>query len=240
MTTFIGGNDALEAMLADLDRVAREGGDLATILQQLTSSLDFLEGCPRPTPPEIFPRLASLAFDAREAIVQMGLTRLINGRVLTGYYRDRLVLLTTQEKSSSTLHEVAINEMLRYSGGIQVTVPSPRPLVAGPTTMGGGAAFHFGMLLFFPNGGVCRGVFEPNRQNRWLINELGSRRIVLTRHPADRIVAQYCMRSVELTELTKPREGTTSVFQAVFRGQNLTDYGRLRQDTICAGSRAAK
>lgn len=172
-----------------------------------------------PVPQVINTRLASLPFDMREAVVHMALTRLVNQRVNDGYYKDRLVILATQEKSSSTLHEVAVNEMLRHSGNVAVVVPPPRTLIAGPTEMGGGASFHFGMLLFFPNGGVCRGEFEPNWQNRRLIDEeIGCRRIALARHPADRIVAQYCMRPGEMTTLAA-QYNSPSVFQYRFRSQ---------------------
>jgi hypothetical protein len=110
--------------------------------------------------------------------------------------------------------------MLSCSGGASLFVPTPRQNMAGPIHMGGGTAFHYSMLLFFPNGGVCRGVFEPRNYNFWLVGELGSRWVVLTRHPADRIVAQYCMRSEELSAAASNSDGL-SAFQLVFRGAGL-------------------
>ena len=160
----------------------------------------------------------------------MALTRLVNRRLRSNYYQDRLILLATQEKSSSTLHEVAINEMLWHSGGVQVLVPTPRQQMAGPVQMGGGATFHFSMLLFFPNGGTCRGVFEPRHPNYRLAEEIGCRWVVLTRHPADRVVAQYCMRSKELTAASEGNNLTP--FQAVFRDVGLPHSVRSLRDNL--------
>jgi Sulfotransferase domain len=188
--------------------------------QRLASALSKLFAGQRDAPKDIHPRLAPLPMNVGEAILQTAIAQLVNQRVLSGFYRERLVLLATQEKSSSTLHEVCINEMLHHSANISIFVPTPRQHIAGPSQMGGGTMFHYSMLLFFPNGGVCRGVFTPCKQNDWLVEELGSRWVVLTRHPADRLVAQYCMRKSELAADTDATDALP-VFQRMCHGIEL-------------------
>jgi len=106
-----------------------------------------------PDEDKIFKRIAGLPFSLNEAIHYLGMTRIINQRIQDGFYSDRLVLIATQEKSSSTLHELAILEMLRYKVGVKTIVPIPRSLNSGPCVMAGGKSFHHGILLYFPNGG---------------------------------------------------------------------------------------
>lgn len=212
--------DIVSSRLRVLEDRGRRGVDVDQALANLRTIAIESETLSCIDPSKINERLASLPFSFNEAIHFLGLTRVVNQRVQDGYYRDRLVILVTQEKSSSTLHEVAIMQMLLHSGGQKTIVPIPRNLTSGPTSLGGGAAFHYGMLLYFPNGGVCRGVFQADRQNRWLLGDLGCRQIVLMRHPADRMVAQYCMRHGELSaeQIIRDQE---KVFQDIFRGVDL-------------------
>ena len=181
--------------LAQLEKSAEQGDD---ILEDLRKLGDFSFDDPALQAideSEISPRLAWLPFSLSEALELLGLTRIVNKRLLQGYYRDRLIVLVTQEKSSSTLHEVALLQMLRYSGQQMTIIPLPRTLKCAPLSMAGQSSFHFGLLLYFPNGGVCRGEFSPNSQNHWMISRfLQCRAVILTRHPADRLVAQFCMR----------------------------------------------
>ena len=206
-------------ILSQADEYAQKGIDVEQVLGDLLGFLPKDQDIAPPDTNDIHYRIAGLPFTLNEAVHFLGLSRIVNRRIRDGYYRNRLVILATQEKSSSTLHEVAILEMLHRSAGVKTIVPMPRSLVAGPTTMASGTTFHLGMLLYFPNGGVCRGVFVPNRQNRVFRREVGCRAIALTRHPADRIVAQFCMRHAELASETGS-ENHEIGYNAVFRGEH--------------------
>ena len=163
---------------------------------------------------------------------------MVNKRLHEGYYRDRLVILSTQEKSASTLHEVVILSMLRYTGGQSTIIPLPRSMIGGPLAMAGQAAFHFGLLLYFPNGGVCRGEFHADPHTIWMLGRhLGCRTVVLTRHPADRMVALYCMRREGLIKRMSyrgfERIDQESVFSNLFSGTSISlpaNIGTLRRN----------
>ena len=186
--------------IARLEQAAADDRDIEMPLKELRDLVSDSAPDASISDDQVFPRIAWLPHTLREALPFVGLSRVISKRMREGYYKDKLVVLITQEKSSSTLHEVVIRKMLRYSGNVKVIMPLPRNLICGPVTMTGGATFHPGMLYYFPNGGVLRGVFSPTGQNNLILNEVGCRKIVLARHPADRIVAQYCMRFNEYVD----------------------------------------
>jgi hypothetical protein len=181
------------AEIANLEEIAAEGGDIQEPLRSLSNMISEDDSVAAIDSKDVAPRLAWMPHTLREALPFVGLSRVISKRLRDGFYKDRLVVLITQEKSSSTLHEVAIRKMLRSSGDQKLIVPLPRGTMAGPVSMAGGATFHPGMLYFSPNGGVLRGVFTPSKQNRQLLHEIGCWQVVLARHPADRLIAQYCM-----------------------------------------------
>ena len=186
----------------------------------------------------ISPRIAWLPFSFNESIALLGLSRVVNKRLMEDYYRDRLVILTTQEKSASTLHEVTILKMMWHTGGQDVIVPLPRSLKGGPLSMAGQAAFHFGLLLHLPNGGVCRGEFMADPHTIWMTQRhLGCRTIILTRHPADRMVALYCMRHAGLGERMQrygfEKVDQESILNNLFAGTAFSlspNIGSLRQN----------
>ncbi len=208
------------SMIADrldyLETAARTGLDIEEPLEQLKSLPIDVGSLGIPEGTNVFERFGWLPFSLNEAVSLIGISRLVNKRLQEGFYREHLVILITQEKSSSTLHEVVINQMLHHSRGQKTIVPMPRQKGTGPTSMAGGATFHPGILLYFPNGGVSRGVYFPNRQNRWLMKEVGAKRLVLVRHPADRIVAQYCMRASEFNDAE-----LEPTFNRIFEDRNL-------------------
>lgn len=234
--TFTRGIDArsIAENLATLDVAAgSEGNDIASILEKLRGAAGDVP-LPEVDEADIVPALAWLPFSLDEAIQLIGLTRLVNRRITDGYYRERLTILATQEKSASTLHEVAILSMHRHSGGLQLILPMPRGLMGGPLAMAGQASFHYGLLLHLPNGGVIRGEFRADPQTIWMLHRtLGCKRVVLTRHPADRLVALYCMRHEGLRERMKKNGATDlseeAVMNALFRGGRLpANIGCLR------------
>jgi hypothetical protein len=183
----------LEA-IADVMRTAEDEAANNRVVNASKKLNELLANDPLETEiPTIFKRLEWLPHTTREGVKFASLARLASKRLKEGYYRDRLVILTAQEKSGSTMHAVAVKHMLRSTGGVSVYTTLPRQKTSSPTTMAGGTVFHAGMVLYSPNGGVCRGVFDPSRDNKLYMSETGARRIVLTRHPADRVVAQYCM-----------------------------------------------
>jgi len=71
---------------------------------------------------------------------------------------------------------------------------------------------------------VSRGVYLATRENVLYCSELGSKLVVLARHPADRIVAQFCMR---FKDYNKKDTGTVDIetwFESMFRGSGRFQY----------------
>ncbi len=154
---------------------------------------------------EIHPALSMFPFSFKEATFSSILARVINHRLKSGYYDDRLVLLPTLEKSASTFHEIILMRMLEVERGVAGYIPQLRSLVkGGPISLAGGENMHLGMLFYLLNGGVMRGTFAPSFSNEEVFkNQLNSKIIVLLRHPADRLVAQFCMYYAQLLEVKK-------------------------------------
>jgi hypothetical protein len=228
--------EAVAEMVSAVEAQAANDGDISAGLAALAAFAG--EPAALTAPGKISPQLAWMPFSYNEALSNLALTRIVNERVAAGYYRDRIVVLVTQEKSASTLHDVALLHMLQHSAGVAVVVPVPRSLKGGPLAMAGHAAFHFGLLHFLPSGGVMRGEFVADPQNLWMIKRiLGFRTVLLTRHPADRLVALFCMRQEGLRSRMK-RFGKTdlsdeAVLDNLFAGNSLTmaaNIGTLRHN----------
>jgi hypothetical protein len=184
--------DLVEALAAEIQKIEASEGS-GQILSGLSTLDALLADDPLGEPAPIFKRNGMLPYTIKEAIKFLGLSRLVNKRLAERFFQSALVILVTQEKSGSTMHAVAVRKMLWRTGRLSLVTTMPRQNVISPTTMAGGTVFHAGMLLYFPNGGVCRGVFSPTADNLFHMREVGAKRLVLARHPADRVVAQYCM-----------------------------------------------
>jgi hypothetical protein len=94
------------------------------------------------------------------------------------------------EKSGSTSLEICVREMLRTTMGVEHDVGIQKSLAAGPFSYVD--ALYPEILLYARNGGVLRSFLAPSTTNIVMLNWLIANYVVLTRHPADRLVARYC------------------------------------------------
>lgn len=190
----------------------RSGAELSEILLNSADKLDALFGNENPSDffdliyhlyeniknskqseEEIFYRLAMFPFSFKESILTSLLTRLANKRILNGYYKDKIIVLPTLEKSSSTFHELMIWKMLVSNKNIFGYIPIVRSMSpGGPLSLAGRENLNPGMLLYLINGGILRGCFEPSFANEHFIHQIKAKSLILLRHPADRLVAQLC------------------------------------------------
>lgn len=134
-----------------------------------------------------------LPLNSVEAVVQMGLRRAVNARLMNDWYRDKLVFLINSEKSSSTLHEIIIRDMLDQTLGRRPNFGIQRGLRYGPTELASESAMHGLIPLYAPDGGVIRSPYLAFSGNQRYVLKLGSKVVLLCRHPADRLVARMCM-----------------------------------------------
>ncbi|MEM7620073.1 MAG: sulfotransferase domain-containing protein [Pseudomonadota bacterium] len=139
--------------------------------------------------------MIDLPVTCAEAIVQLGLRRAVNTRLMSGWYQDKLFFLINSEKSSSTLHEIVIRIMLKDTLGLTENFGIQRGLTYGPTEIGTEASIHGLIHMYAPDGGVLRSPFLPYHGNYRRIKILKNKVILLTRHPADRMVARVCMNN---------------------------------------------
>lgn len=119
--------------------------------------------------------------------------RLIQDRVRNDWYKDRLVVLATLEKSGSTFVEVALREYLVDALGVNAYF-FPDFGMKGPLSPAGSERLTLLSLLCLPEGGVLRGTFVADEFNCRMLGKLNARLVVLLRHPVDRAVANLCMR----------------------------------------------
>ncbi|MDE3060288.1 MAG: hypothetical protein KGJ06_04695 [Pseudomonadota bacterium] len=113
-------------------------------------------------------------------------------RIQQGWYKNRLIVLPTLEKSGSTFCELMLSDMLLRNGVNAKYFPASGS--AGPLSTSGPAHFSCLGLMNIPDGGVLRGSFEPEDRNLDTLQKLGCPVVILMRHPADRLVANICMR----------------------------------------------
>jgi len=156
----------------------------------------------KPITQAIAPELSMFPFSFKESILFSILAREINQRLSNGYYNDRLVVLSTLEKSASTLHEIILMRMLEVEHGVAGYTPLLRSLEkGGPISLVGGETAHAGMLFYLLNGGIMRGIFDSSFSNLSFFNSrIKPKKIILFRHPADRLAALFCMNLKGLLE----------------------------------------
>ncbi|MDC1076122.1 hypothetical protein OAQ35_04040 [Litorivicinus sp.] len=123
-----------------------------------------------------------------EAISYLNDITIIGKNLADGFYKKKLVILTTLEKSGSTTWEILIRELLRLNG-IAHEIGPQRTLKYGPFAFIGD--LFPTVLMYARDGGVLRGVLRPFVRNVQLLKEFGCLNVILFRHPADRLVARY-------------------------------------------------
>jgi hypothetical protein len=187
--------EQLNAAVDLLERLALEKDSLYDETMALRALAERVFGPQVPVDETSLHRtMFDLPLNPVEAIVQMALRRAVNARLMAGWYRDRLVFLIVSEKASSTLHEIVIRQMMAHTLGMRENFGIQRGLCYGPTEPATGAATHGLIPLYVPDGGVVRSPLLPYPGNARYLNDLGAKVILLTRHPADRIVARACMK----------------------------------------------
>jgi hypothetical protein len=177
----------------------------------------------QPEVPEdgLYRLMHALPMNMVEATVQLGVRRAVNARVMAKWYADRLVFLVNAEKSSSTLHEVAIRDMQLLTLGQEAHFGIQRGLRYGPTEPAY-RALHGLLPLYAPDGGVLRGPFLPNFGSFRVIAELGAKVALLCRHPADRLVARGCMTQGGVEkQFTREQVETGEAFQILIADYSL-------------------
>jgi len=189
--------DQLATAVEPLDQLC---GDYQTYFPELITKLYSELQNSKPINQAIAPELSMFPFSFKESILFSVLAREVNQRLSNGYYNDRLVVLPTLEKSASTLHEIILMRMLEIERGVAGYTPLVRSLY-GPISLAGGVTAHAGMLFYLLNGGVMRGIFDSSFSNFFFFNRrIKPKKIVLFRHPADRLVAVFCMNLRHLLE----------------------------------------
>jgi len=188
----------IEAQIAELEAKAPHTESLYQDFENLKALAERVLGEQAKVPPtELHRTMFDMPVNSAEALVQLGVRRAVNARLQSGWYRDRLVFLVNAEKSSSTLHEIVIRDILQYSRGMTPNFGIQRGLRFGPTELASESTIHGLLPMYAPDGGVVRSPYLPTPGNIRYINWLGAKVVLLTRHPADRIVARACMNRDE-------------------------------------------
>ncbi len=218
------GMDRIEALVAEIEAKAPHTESLYEDFRRLQAVVERAFGPSESLPDGALHRtMVDLPVNAVEALVQLGIRRAVNARLTAGWYRDRLVFLACLEKSASTLHEIVIRDLLEHSAGVVPQFGIQRGLEFGPTELASGAAMHGLIPMYAPDGGIVRGPYEPLPGNTRYVRELGARLVLLTRHPADRIVARACMT---------PDQESAARFRAQLEsGTAFTDYFTMAAQT---------
>ena len=135
-----------------------------------------------------------------EALVWHALTKVINKRLQHNWYKDRLVLLVCNEKASSTLHELVLSKIMSDFNNVNRGLNIQRGITYGHNEEGSAAVVNGSLPYYFPDGGVVRGPYMPLPGNIYKISSYQCKVVLLTRHPADRIVARRCMNFSEANQ----------------------------------------
>ena len=190
----------IDAVISNMENKALEnyavGSDLAK-LEFLGHKL-FNEKNLELSPDDVFRFIHDFPMNKTEALVWHALTKVINKRLQNAWYKDRLVFLVCNEKASSTLHEIVLANIMNDFNNVGRAASVQRGIRYGHTETGSGATINGLTPYYFPDGGIVRGPFFPTPGNLRITKQLGDAKVILlTRHPADRIVARKCMTDSE-------------------------------------------
>ncbi len=214
----------IDEHIADMEARALSEHSIADDVSRLRSLAQalFPRDYPIPEQKNLHRTIFDMPVNPIEAIVQMGVLKVVNKRLLNHWYKDRLVFLICAEKSSSTLHEIIIAEILKSQCNIQSRYTMQRGIRYGSSEMASEASIHGLVPMYVPDGGVIRGSYLPFPGNYRYSQYLGGNKIIfLTRHPADRMVARACMRknSEHAAEFIESLE-QGKAFDSILHGQN--------------------
>lgn len=114
-------------------------------------------------------------------------------RATTGYYRDRLILVTYVEKSANTTISDCIAHLQLRLGPDSEAPPDDygvrrQPEYIRPFDDHG---LRPDIIIYRPNGGVVNRMFVPSPSNLALLHWLQTKYFIVFRHPADQVAAMY-------------------------------------------------
>jgi len=145
------------------------------------------------------PELEHLNFSLLGALGQSIVNREINEKIQQGYFADRLVFVPALPKSASSVIGECISviqgntesEARRYSS---VRAGTGNGMLAHGKYMipNWDPNLRPEVVIDFPQGGVLKYHMHPNSSNLKVLDLLGTKYVVVCRHPADQLVALYC------------------------------------------------
>lgn len=123
----------------------------------------------------------------------------INRKIQSGFFAERLVFLTAAPKSASRVVDRSLRILQAELEASPISRKPFRKLVSRV-----GDDLHAEHLLDLVQGGILSRHLLATNQNLRMLDLLGSKQIILLRHPAALVVGMYCHRLRNYTYGTPP------------------------------------
>lgn len=167
---------------------------------------------------EPIPEIGHLPFSVREVIEESIANRVVNAKIGSGYFADRLVVVAALPKTASSVIGSCVSVIQSDSGTDNRRYA--RYMLANQDS-----DLRPEITVDFPEGGVLKYHTRATGKNLKVLDLLGVKYAILVRHPADQVVAAYW-------DVMKVRDRKDLVSKQGWRYDHLQplDMGFFRED----------
>jgi len=147
------------------------------------------------------PAVGHMPLTTVDALRQMLTMRKVNRRVRDGYYADHLVFVTGMEKAATKMVGACIGVLQHHLGPSRRKEGSTYGRRVNPAYV----SPHYDvqtlrpeLVLHLPDGGVVKRHFCANIESLGVLEWLGSKYVIMVRHPADHMAGMYAHLSEKI------------------------------------------